>query len=43
MRKGKGSENGDRKKKKSSNGEGARWREQSKGENAGGKNGETLR
>jgi hypothetical protein len=29
----------DKKKKKSSNGEGARWQEQNEGESAGGKNG----
>jgi hypothetical protein len=33
----------DRRKKKSSNGEGARWQEQNEGESARGEDGETLR
>jgi hypothetical protein len=33
----------DKKKTKSSNGEGARWQEQNEGESAGGKDGGTLR
>jgi hypothetical protein len=40
MRKGKGLRTKDEEKKKSSNGEGARWRERDRGKSAGGKNGD---
>jgi hypothetical protein len=43
MRKDKGPRVEDKKKRKSSNGEGARWQEQNEGESVGGKNGGTLR
>jgi hypothetical protein len=43
MRKDKGPRAEDKKKRKSSNGEGARWQEQDEGGSAGGKDGGTLR
>jgi hypothetical protein len=43
MRKDKGPRAEDKKKRKGSNGEGARWQEQGESKSAGGKNGGTLR
>jgi hypothetical protein len=43
MRKDKGPRAEDKKKRKSSDGKGARWQEQDEGESAEGKNGGTLR